>query len=275
MSKDLPDCTALALERRGSVLHVTLNRPDTRNLLDATMVQELLAVTGAVRGDRSLRTLVLRGAGGTFCTGDDIRGFHEKMRDEVPSPGATDPVVRQNRAFGDFLTAMNELPQTVVMLVEGEALGGGMGLVCVSDIAIAVCDTQFALTETGFGLPAAQVAAFVVQRIGLTAARQLMMTGARFDGTRAGQLGLVHEVVADPVALNVALNRVLNQVGRCAPGANAATKEILFAAQSRPQAEVLDMAAMHFAACMRGPEGREGVAAFLEKRPAGWIERTG
>ena len=76
-------------------------------------------------------------------------------------------MVRQNRAFGDFLTAMNELPQTVVMLVEGEALGGGMGLVCVSDIAIAVCDTQFALTETGFGLPAAQVVAFVVQRIGL------------------------------------------------------------------------------------------------------------
>ncbi|MEQ8348003.1 MAG: enoyl-CoA hydratase-related protein [Sneathiellaceae bacterium] len=275
MSDRLPDCTALALERRGSVLHVTLNRPDTRNAMDGTMVAELLAVTQAVRGDRALRTLVLRGAGGTFCAGGDIKGFKSSMQASVPEPGAPDPVVRQNREFGDFLIALNELPQTVVMVVEGAAFGGGLGLVCVSDIAIAAADTRFALSETGLGLPPAQIAPFVVQRIGLTQARRLMMSGARFDGARALALGLVHEVEADPAALNVTLARVLNQIGRCAPGANAATKEILFAAQRQDLPDVLDMAALHFAACMRGPEGREGVAAFLEKRPAQWVEKVG
>lgn len=274
MTEKLPDCTALALERRGSVLHVTLNRPDTRNAMDGAMVAELLAVTQAVRGDRSLRTLVLRGAGGTFCAGGDIKGFKANMQASVPEPGAADPVVRQNRAFGDFLIALNELPQTVVMVVEGAAFGGGLGLVCVSDIAIAARDTRFALSETGLGLPPAQIAPFVVQRIGLTQARRLMMSGARFDGAQACELGLVHEVAADAAALEVALARVLDQIGRCAPAANAATKEILFAAQRDPLPEVLDMAALHFAACMRGAEGREGVAAFLEKRPASWVEKV-
>jgi len=273
MEATLPDCTTLALARKGSVLHVTLNRPEARNALDPAMVAELLAVTAAVRNDRSLRTLVLRGAGGTFCAGGDIRGFREDMQASVPRPGAPDPVVKQNRDFGDLLIALNELPQALVMVVEGAAFGGGMGLVCVSDIALAAADTRFALSETGLGLPPAQIAPFVVQRIGLTQARRLMLSGARFDGRLAGALGLVHEVAADPAALEALLAQVLDQIGRCAPGANAATKDILFSSLRQPLPEVLDRAAMHFAASMRGEEGREGVAAFLEKRPAAWVEK--
>lgn len=274
MEAVLPDCPTLALARRGSVLHVTLDRPESRNALDGTMVTDLLAVAAAVRADRGLRTLVLRGAGGTFCAGGDIKDFRSNMQTSVPSPGAPDPVVKQNRDFGDLLIALNELPQTLVMAVEGAAFGGGLGLVCVSDIALATADARFALSETGLGLPPAQIAPFVVQRIGLTQARRLMLSGARFDGRQAGALGLVHELAEDGVALDAALVRVLNQVGRCAPGANAATKEILFASLRQPLPEVLDMAAMHFAASMRGPEGREGVAAFLEKRPANWVEKV-
>lgn len=274
MEAVLPDSSTLALARRGSVLHVTLDRPDSRNALDGTMVADLLAVVAAVRDDRSLRTVVLRGAGGTFCAGGDIKDFRSNMQTTVPSPGAPDQVVKQNRTFGDLLIAMNELPQTLVMAVEGAAFGGGMGLVCVSDIALATADARFALSETGLGLPPAQIAPFVVQRIGLTQARRLMLSGARFDGRQAGALGLVHEVVADGAALDSALAQVLNQIGRCAPGANAATKEILFASLRQPLPDVLDMAAMHFAACMRGPEGREGVAAFLEKRAAHWVEKV-
>lgn len=273
MTTRLPDCETLVLAREGSRLHVTFNRPEARNALSHEMVAELGAVVDAIAEDREIRTVVLRGAGGTFSAGGDIKGFRQSFEAPAPEPGEPDPIALSNRRFGDFLLRMNALPQTVVGVIEGAAFGGGLGLVSITDIAIARADTRFALSETGLGIPPAQIAPFVVQRVGLTVARRLALSGARFDGRHAHEIGLVHYLAEDAAQIEETLMAVLNAIGRCAPGANAATKEIMLAAGRMPMDQLLDRAAQHFADQLRGPEGREGVRAFLEKRDARWVEK--
>ncbi|OGI62401.1 MAG: enoyl-CoA hydratase [Candidatus Muproteobacteria bacterium RBG_16_60_9] len=270
MTTSLPHCQTLQLDLKGPHLHVTLNRPESRNALTEEMVRELLAVIDAITDDRDVRSVVLRGAGGTFCSGGDIKGFQTSFSAPAPAGGERDPIAANNRRFGEFMTRMNSLPQTVVAVVEGSAFGGGLGLVCVSDVAICHADTRFAISETGLGIPPAQIAPFIAQRIGLTQARRLALTGERFDGREAGRLGLVHFVCDDTAALEQRLAQVLENIGRCAPGANAATKAILLASTEQPLAQVLDDAAQAFADALRGPEGGEGVNAYLEKRRPAW-----
>ena len=208
----------------------------------------------------------MRGTGGTFCAGGDLKEFQQLFQNN----NSTQQVADENRLLGKFLTALNELPQTVVMLVEGAAIGGGLGLICVSDIAIATADTRFALSETSLGIPPAQIAAFVVQRVGLTHARRLMLTGARFNGDDAARLGLVHSTVPDAEELDKAADRLLTQIERCSPNANAATKAILQSTQNAAIPTTLDMASKLFAECIHSDDGREGVAAFHEKRKTNW-----
>lgn len=266
----MPTYTTLKLDRRGPHLHVTLNRPDVRNALTEEMIRELLQVMDVIADDRAVRSVVLRGAGGTFCAGGDIKGFRASFSTPAPANGAPDPIVVNNRRFGSFMTRLNTLPQTVVAVVEGAAFGGGLGLVCAADVAICHAETRFAISETGLGIPPAQIAPFIVQRVGLTEARRLALTGIRFDGREAGRLGLVHYVCDDAASIERQLSDVLAHIARCAPDANAATKAILLASTEQPLDHVLDNAAQAFAAALRGPEGREGVAAFLEKRRPAW-----
>lgn len=271
---ELPHCTTLLLDRQGSRLYVTINRPEVRNALSGEVVQELTAVVDAIAPDRTIRTVILRGAGGTFCAGGDIKGFQQSFQSPAPEPDEKDSVAIGNRKFGDFLIKINNLPQTVVGIIEGAAFGGGLGLVCVTDVAICLADTRFALSETGLGIPPAQIAPFVAERVGVTTARRIALTGARFKGDHAKEIGLVHFLVNDEDELTQTLNKVLNNIGRCAPGADAATKKIIMDSRHKPLEEVLDDAADAFAACLRGPEGQEGVTAFLEKRRASWVEKV-
>jgi isohexenylglutaconyl-CoA hydratase len=269
----LPTCQTLLLSREGSRLSILLNRPETRNALTGEVVQELLAVTALLESASDIGTVVLRGAGGTFCAGGDIRGFMAQFNTAAPAPGERDPITVQNRRFGAFLQRFDSLPQTIVVAVEGAAFGGGLGLACIGDVAICTADTRFAMSETGLGVVPAQIAPFVARRVGVPEARRLALTGMRFDGREAGRIGLVHHVCEDAAAFEGTLAKVLADINRCAPGANAATKRLLLASSTTPLGALLDEAASAFAAALRGAEGREGVTAFLEKRPAAWMDR--
>lgn len=268
----LPTCNELIVTREGSRLYVTINRPEARNALSNEVVAELIAVVDAIADDRTLRTVILRGAGGTFCAGGDIKTFQQAFQTSAPEDGSRDPIATTNRMFGEFLKKINNMPQTLVGVIEGAAFGGGLGLVCVTDVAIALADTKFSLSETGLGIPPAQIAPYVVKRVGLTTARRLALTGTRFNGEDAKAMGLVHEVTRDADELEATLKRVLNEIGKCAPGANAVTKRLLLASLDVPLDDVLDRAADDFAAQLRGPEGQDGVMAFMQKRPAAWVE---
>lgn len=269
----LPECKTLLLDRQDARLYVTINRPDVKNAINHEVVEELTAVCNAIRNDRSIRAVVMRGAEGTFCAGGDIKGFKQSIEAPPPAPGKKDSIAVNNRKFGDFMILFNNLPQTTIGLIDGAAFGGGLGLTCVFDVTICMADTKFALSETGLGIPPAQIAPFVVQRVGLTTARRIGLTGARFDGRTAHEIGLVSFLAESTKEMDEILKRVLNDVGRCAPGANAATKKIMLDTTHRALSDTLDDAADAFATQLRGDEGQEGVKAFLEKRKAGWVEK--
>jgi isohexenylglutaconyl-CoA hydratase len=261
----LPLVQFLILDLHRSVLNIWFNRPEARNALNDQMMSELGQVLDSIKYDRTIRTIVLRGKGGFFCAGGDIKGFKSGMQ-------ATDSneVAKGNRSFGDVMTKLNEQPQVVIILVEGAAIGGGLGLACVADVTLVTAEAKFRLSETSLGIPPAQIAPFVTERVGLTQARRLMLTGAKFNGEEAARLGIAHGVASDASHLESQCNEILSQISACAPGANAVTKEILFESLRRPRPEVLDFASARFAQCMLSEEGLEGVAAFVEKRKASW-----
>jgi isohexenylglutaconyl-CoA hydratase len=264
----MSDTSAIIQEREGSVLKIWFNRPEARNALTGDVVDALMKMLDDIRDDRSIRTIVLRGKGGIFCAGGDIKGFKSGMQ------GGGDPkeIAKGNRTFGNLMIKLNEQPQVVVMLVEGGAIGGGLGLACVGDVTIVTKDTRFQLSETSLGIPPAQIAPFVTERVGLTTARRLMLTGARFKGEEAVKLGIGHMVAEDAADMERMCDEVLGQIANCAPGANAVTKSIVFETTRRPRADALDFAADGFAACMLSDEGKEGVTAFIEKRKPSWAK---
>jgi isohexenylglutaconyl-CoA hydratase len=266
----LPTLETLLLERKGGVLHVTLNRPETKNALGKAMVRDLTAVADLLAGDPDTRAAVIRGANGTFCSGGDINGFKEMFSTPAPKPGEKDGIASHNRRFGAIMARFEALPQTIVMVVEGAAYGGGLGLMCGGDVVLATADAKFSISETTLGVPPAQIAPFVAARIGIARTRRLSLTAHRFDGREAERMGLVDVACADSAALEAALARVLAGIARCAPGANAATKRLILASRAMPRNELLDQSADAFAACLRSPEGHEGVTAFLEKRKPKW-----
>ena len=266
---ELPETQSLILEYRGSVLKIWLNRPEAKNALSEEMTDELHLVLDAIRDDRSIRTIVLRGRGGVFCAGGDIKGFKSDMQAVSAAQ-----VAKSNRSFGDLMIKINEQPQVVIMLVEGAAIGGGLGLACVADVTLVTVDARFRLSETSLGIPPAQIAPFVTERVGLTQARRLMLTGARFKGEEAVRLGIGHQVASDAADLDAQCDVILGHINACAPGANAVTKGILFESLRRPRAESLDFASQGFAQCMLSSEGLEGIAAFVEKRKPVWAEQS-
>lgn len=260
----------LLIERKGAVVFATFNRPEARNALNGAIIEGLFKLCAELAGDRGARALVLRGAGGTFCAGGDIKEFGRQLTAPDPAPGEADPVLLSNRRFGDLLLALDALPQVVISVVEGAAFGGAMGFVAVCDLALAAAGAKFSLSETTLGLPPAQIGPFLVRRIGLFSARRLALTGARFDAEDALGAGLVDRVVAPP-QLDDALAATLNDVLRCEPEAVAATKAILNRAGAAVAPDLLDFAAAEFARCLRGA-GRQGAAAFAQKERPPWVE---
>lgn len=271
---NLPQTETMSLERSGGALHVTLNRPRARNAMSLAMVDELMAIfdwleIDAANADAGVRALVLRGAGGHFCAGGDIKDMAGARQQAMEGQG--DAFFALNRRFGEMISRANRLPQVLITVLEGAVLGGGFGLACVSDIALAAGDARFGLPETGLGVIPAQIAPFVVQRIGLTQARRLALTGERFDGHHALALGVVHEVADSAEELHHKLSTLLEQVRRCAPLANRITKQLVLDVGTVPMEQLLDRAAREFADAVAGEEGREGTLAFMQKRPPAWL----
>ena len=263
----MPEMT-LDLRADGGVLHVTLNRPATRNAMSLRMVDELRDVLAQAETAGDVRAIVLRGAGGHFCAGADLQDMAQARQRELA--GDTHAIAAVNARFGALCGAFARTGIATVAVLEGTVMGGGLGLACVVDVALAGQGAQLRLPETSLGLVPAQIAAFLVERVGASQARRLAVTGGRLSAAQALAIGLVHEVHEDGAALDAALESTLAQTLRCAPGAIAATKALMARALHTPAADLVDDAAQLFAGAARGPEGVEGMAAFLQKRSPSW-----
>lgn len=244
---------------------IWLNRPEKRNAMNDAMIDELMAAFAELGADPDVRGVTMRGRGGFFCAGGDLNSFQVYQSDAKTLA----ETAAFNRRIGTMLDTFNHLPMTTIVLVEGAAIAGGLGLMCCADVIATTPNAKFSLTETMIGIPPAQIAPFVVGRVGLSTARRIMLTGARFNGTEAGRIGLADDVTDDLDAVEADVRK---GVLRCAPHANAATKALILGSATLSRDEALDRAAESFAACLRSEEGREGVASFLEKRKPRWAE---
>jgi len=269
---DLQVDESIQLEQQGSILTLWLNRPESRNAMSLNMVNAIQQVFAHIADDVSIRAVILRGQGGHFCAGGDIKDM-AALRVEAANVGSLQPYVDFNRRFGAMIEQVDQAPQTVVAILEGAVLGGGFGLACVSDIAISRDNAQFGLPETGLGVLPAQIAPFVVKRIGLTQARRLALLGSRFNGETAQKLGVIHEVVRDDVELEQLLADTIQQIKRAAPLASRNTIALLHRTLNEPLDSLLDAAAQQFAQAVGGLEGQEGTMAFIQKRLPNWTEQ--
>src|SRR5699024_4972793 len=196
---------------------------EARNAFNTALLDDVTNTFAAIRDERAIRTVVMRGAGGFFSAGADLKEVAAARQ----SANARADTMRFSRRFGTLTRQVENAPQAVVMVVEGAALGGGFGLTCVSDIAIIHADTKMGMPETRRGLPPAQIAPFVVNRIGLTEARRIAVCGDMFDGEEAVRLGVGHYLARSDADIDRYLDDVLSRIRRSAPGALAETKAIM------------------------------------------------
>lgn len=260
------------IDRQGVVERWTLNDPATRNALTDEMVLGLYEACLRAKRDEALRLVVLTGAAGSFCAGGSLGGFASAIGKPL-AHGEADPLLAMNRSFGDVLHALCELPQLLVCAVDGAAMGGGCGLVCCADHVIATRRSVFATPEVTLGLPPAQIAPFVWQRLGDRAARQFLLQGRSHPALAAQALGLVDDVVGDD-ELDAALDRTMGSLRRAAPGAVGATKHLLQRLRGKVP-DLRDEAAIAFANALRSSEAAQGLAAFSRKEPAPWVHQDG
>ena len=219
------------------------------------------------QNDKTIRGITFRGEGGIFCAGGDLKSFKSGLQGDNSNLA---DVEKMSESTGEFFELINTIPVPVIMLAEGAAMAGGLGLLCTGDIVVVTKDCKFALTETTLGIPPAQIAPFVTDRIGLSKARRIMLTAARFTGKEAYEMGLADFLAEDANDLNSIENEIKKGILKCAPNANAVTKEIVLATRHLSRKEMIKFAAKGFSEQMLGEEGMEGIASFIEKRKPKW-----
>ncbi len=253
----------------GAVAHVTIDRPEQRNALSGEVIDGLWAAFAgfATEPPEALRAVILAGEGRAFCAGADVAWMlaaTTMTRDENEAQAAT---------LGRLFLAIDACPAPVVARVQGPALGGGAGLLCVADVVIAEAGAVTGFPEVRLGLAAATIAPYVVRRIGEGRTRALFTTGVRIDALEAQRVGLVHWVVDDTDALDIAVDEAIGGILAGAPEAVRAAKALardLALGHAGPQARYPEAMASRLADRRASPESAEGLAAFLDRRRPSW-----
>lgn len=263
--RDTPPTTVLKLAYRGCALVVTIDDPATRNAMSDALLADFEAVFATYRESPDIRALVIRGNERVFCAGADLGG------DTLS--GAADDLRQKTLALSErgarLYEGLDAFPKPVIVIVEGAAMGGGFGMTACADIVLAGPGAKFALSEVKLGLVPAQIAPFVVARIGVAVTRRLALTARRVDATEAADFGLVDEVLPNGAALDHRLDAILDDIQLCAPRALAATKSLLRGLSGSDAATFAKHAATVFTDAFLD-EGAEGITAFKEKRAPAW-----
>jgi methylglutaconyl-CoA hydratase len=251
---------------RGGVATVTLNRPEVHNAFDETSIANLTAAFVSLDDNPDVRVVILAGAGRSFCAGADLN-WMKRM-----AAFGHDENLADAQALAAMLRVIYALSKPTIARIHGAAYGGGVGLVAACDIALAVPEATFALSEAKLGLIPATIGPYVIEAIGARQARRYFLTAERFDAAQARAIGLVHEVVAAD-ALDARIDALVAQLRAASPAAQLECKALIRGVAHRPiDEDVIAGTAEHIAAVRASNEGREGVAAFLEKRTPAWLE---
>lgn len=260
-----PPDPELTVAHDGPVCRITLNRPTRRNALSRSLVAALHEVFATIEAGGTTRVVVLGGDGPAFCAGADIAEFQEAAEDPSGERAVADA-----EGIAALLAAMVACPVPIVARVHGAAFGGAVGLVCAADIALAAEGARFALSEARLGLVAAVISPYVLAALGPREATARILRAAPFDAAEALRIGLIHGV-APPDGLDAAVDDVVADLLRGAPGALAAIKRLPAMLTGLDPAAARAATTRLLAVRLASAEGREGLAAFLEKRPATWV----
>jgi methylglutaconyl-CoA hydratase len=258
------DDLLISTDRRG-VVTLTLNRPERHNVFDDALVAEITEALQRIEMEETARILVVRGAGRSFSAGGDIAWLRRMA-------GASfDENLRDAQALAGMMRRLDAFPKPTVAFVHGVAYGGGVGLAACCDIAIATARASFCLSEARLGIVPAAIGPYVIRAIGARQARRLMLTAEKFSAIEAREIGLVHETAPDDEASAV-LEKIIDALLRCAPGAQKAAKQFAALCAEYPMGEALAIESAALLARLRSAEeGREGLSAFLEKRAPNWV----
>jgi len=260
--------TALHItSRRTGVAQITMSRPAVFNAFDEAMIGELDAAFAQLIDDPNVRVIVLAGEGRHFSAGADLQWMQRA------SAASRDWNLDDARRFAAMLSRIEHCPKPTLARVQGAALGGGVGLLCACDIAIAADDASFSVSEARFGILPAVIGPYLTNAVGKRQARRLALTATRIGAAEALAIGLVQQVVG-PDALDAALDTVVTELLAAGPNAQREIKQLFAQLEVGPiTADVRELTAQTISRVRGTDEAREGFAAFLAKRPAGWTLR--
>jgi methylglutaconyl-CoA hydratase len=251
------------LERQGPVARLWLNRPEVHNALSADLLEELSAALHGLAHDASVRVVVLGGRGASFCAGADLEAM------KASANASFDANLAEAKRLGGAFATLADFPKPLVGRIHGSVFGGGVGLTCACDIAVAADDARFGLTEVRLGIIPGLISPYVIRRLGERHARELMLTGERFAGPDALRVGLVHHVV--PAAqLDAKVDERVGELLKGAPHAQERIKSLLELWGETGWEEYRAGLPRTLAEVRSGDEARDGLAAFFEKRKPRW-----
>jgi len=250
----------LLVEESDGVVTVSLNRPDVHNAFNEELIAEAIDVFRGI-GSRDARAVILRGTGPNFCAGADLNWMSRMVR------YSRDENVRDSSNLARMYAVINECPLPVIGRIQGAAIGGGVGLVAVCDIALCSADAKFALAEVKLGILPAVISPYMIAKIGQTHARALFLTGERFDAARALRIGLVHRIADD---LDAAVADVVGQLKTSAPEAVRECKKLIAHVASHELIDAIPYTIEAIANRRVSKEGQDGMNAFLKKEKPPW-----
>ena len=252
-------------ERQDKVVRISLNRPEVHNAFNSTMIRELADAFEKARKDESARVVILTGEGESFCAGADLNWMKEIIRYSYEQN------LKESMELAELMHQIYALPKPTLARINGATIGGGNGLFSACDIVIASDRAKFGLSEVKIGLVPAVISPYVMRRIGESAARELFLTGERFDARRAFEIGLINKVVPHE-ELDMKVEEVIRLLLSSGPEAIARCKELLHKVPSMTEEEAKAYTAEIIARLRVSQEGQEGMAAFLEKRKPKWVK---
>lgn len=259
------ESTTIVAAKARNALRLTMNRPQVHNAFNATMIRELASAFDAAKKDPEVRLVVLTGAGESFCAGADLNWMREIIHYSYEQN------LQESRELAELMNSIYTLPKPTIARINGAVIGGGTGLFSACDIVIASDRAKFGLSEVKIGLIPAAIGPYVIRRIGESAARELFLTGERFDAHRALEIGLVNKVVSNG-ELDDKVEEVVHLLLSSGPEAIAKCKELLQRVPAMSLDEAKGYTAEMIASLRISPEGQEGMAAFLEKRKPKWVK---
>ncbi|MCZ6604491.1 MAG: enoyl-CoA hydratase/isomerase family protein [Alphaproteobacteria bacterium] len=259
----------ITVEQENGVARVTFANPERRNAMDDGFFAELTSIMTTLGRDEGVRTIVLAAQGPIFCAGGDLNWMAKGAKYDRAEN------IADMRSLGDMLRTINETPRPVIARVQGPAYGGGVGLLCVCDVVLAVAHAKFSLSETRLGLIPGVISPFVIAALGPRQSRRYALTGELFGAQAALDIGLVHEIVAED-ALDGRIAEIADNIRKGGPQAVAGSKALMRRVAWRPVDDALMSETAELIADVRaGAEAAEGIAAFLEKRRPNWLDPDG